>query len=178
MKIKFLLACLAIPLFLACSEQDSEKVDITFSPENPRVRFADGKVQTGFDTSTNLPVFTDIPAPWFSFTAVIQNGSDKNVVVESLKLKMLGLTATQGMLTLESTLTAESFLDAVAPLPEVIATVTAGTTSPSTLSFYISGLSPAVTSGVYNVEVHAEGWFGTIDEPGAVFSQKYFFTTR
>jgi hypothetical protein len=109
---------------------------------------------------------------------VIQNGSNKNLIVDSLTLKMLGLTTTQGVITVESVVTAESFLGVQGALPVVIAEVTAGTTSPGTLNFYISGLSTAVSSGVYNVEVLAEGWFGAIDNPTSVFSQKYYFTTR
>ncbi len=178
MRIKFFLTCVALPFLLACSKQDSENVDITFSPENPKVKFVDGKVQTGFDTSTNLPVYTDIKAPWFKFSVVIENGSDKNLIVESLTLKMLGLTTTQGFVTVESVLTAESYIGEQDPAPEILATVTAGTSSPPTFEFYVSGLSEAVSSGVYTVEVHAEGWFGTLDDPTSLFSQKYFFTTR
>ena len=179
MKTKVLLTFFLFPILLSCSKQDSEKVEINFIPEDPKVKFADGKIQTGTDASTLLPVYEIVEAPWFKFRITIQNGADKNLVVESLVLKLSGLTTTSGIVTATSTITAESTIVASdVLLPTVIASVTAGTTSTESLEFYVSGLPTAVTSGVYNVEVQANGWFGTENDPVSVFSQKYFFTTR
>lgn len=178
MKKVFLLSLMAVTALMSCSKQDSEKVEITFAPESPKVKFVNGKIQTGTDTSTNQPIYQEIKAPWFKVDVNVRNGADKNLILESLKLKMLGLSNSQGVVTVESNLTAESFIGGTGTVPEVLDSVTAGTTSPITLTFYVQGLSTDVTSGVYNVEVLAGGWFGTIDNPTSIFSQKYFFTTR
>lgn len=172
---KIALSILTLVIISSCSESDSEKVEFTFTPDNPQVKFVDGKVQTGTDDSTGLPVYEDIEAPWFKFRVTVSNGSAKNLVVDSIKLTMTGLTNTTGPISLSSEITASSYIGTGA-LPTAIAIVNAGGTQES-VDFYISGLSEAVTSGVYNVEVLAEGWFGTIDDPGSKFSQKYFFTT-
>ncbi|MBY0384389.1 hypothetical protein K2X05_04450, partial [bacterium] len=167
---------LTIAFVASCSETDSDKVEFTFIPDNPQVKFVDGKVQTGTDSSTNLPVYEDIEAPWFKFKITVSNGSAKNLVVDSLKLTMTGLSGTTGTVAVTAEITAASYLG-VTPLPTSVVEVNAGGTSLESPYFYIKGLSTAVTSGVYNVEVLAEGWFGTVDNPGAKFSQKYFFTT-
>lgn len=176
MSIKnILFSILAVVLVVGCSETDSEKVEFTFIPDNPQVRFVDGKVQTGVDTTTGVITYTDIPAPWFKFRATVKNGSAKNLIVDSLKLTLTGLSSGAGTVTVTTELSASSYIGMAAVQPAV-ADVPAGAQE-ETVDFYVSGLSDAITSGVYNVEVLAEGWFGTIDDPGAKYSQKYFFTT-
>ncbi len=171
MTIRFFSALLALPLLLSCSKQDSEKVEINFVPESPKVKFAKGAVQTG--TST----YQEISPPWFKFNFTVQNGSDKNVIIESLLLKLTGLSATDGTVTVEKTLTVASIIGGTTN-DIVLEEVTAGQTSEATVDLHVQQLSSIVTSGVYTVEVEARGWFGTINEPVSVFSQKYFFTTQ
>ncbi len=174
MKKVFLLSVIAATALMSCSKQDSEKVELTFSPETPKVKFAKGNVQTGSDD--NGPTFQEVKAPWFKFNLTVQNGADKNVIVESLVLKFTGLSTTDVVVVVEKTVAVDSSIPALTTT--VLADVTAGTTSAATVDLYVQELSPLVTSGVYSVEVTAQGWFGTLNDPVSVYSQKYFFTTR
>lgn len=175
MKKVFLLSLIAVTALMSCSKQDSEKVELTFSPEAPKVKFAKGSVQTGTDADGN-PTLQEVKAPWFKFNLTVQNGADKNVIVESLVLKFTGLSSTDGVVIVEKTVGVDSSIPAITA--SVLADVTAGTTSTATVDLYVQELSPLVTSGVYSVEVTAQGWFGTLNDPVSVYSQKYFFTTR
>ncbi len=175
MRAKFLLTLITLPVLMACSKQDSEKVDINFSPDNPKVKFADGSVLISTDAA-GISSYEEVKAPYFKFNFTVNNGSDKNVIVDSFKIKLTGLSTTDGFITLEADITVESIFGTTTQI--VLADVPAGLTSTQSVDFYVADLSPLVTSGVYSVEVQALGWFGTINEPSAVFSQKYFFTTR
>ena len=175
MKAKFLLTLITLPVLMACSKQDSEKIDINFSPENPKVKFADGSVLVSTDAN-GVATYEEVKAPYFKFNFTVNNGSEKNVIVDTFKVKLTGLSTTQGFITVEKDVTVESSIIATTQI--VLADVAAGLTSTQSVDFYVPDLSPLVTSGVYSVEVQAIGWFGTINEPSAVFSQKYFFTTR
>lgn len=175
---KILFSIFALVLITGCAETDSEKVEFTFIPDNPQVRTVDGKVQTGMDTTTGLATYETISAPWFKFKMTVSNGSAKNLVVDSLKLTMTALSSTAGTVTATSEFSADSYkgpASVVGTLTSIVE-VGPGGTSPETLDLYVSGLVDGIK--VYNVEVLAEGWFGTIDNPGAKFSQKYYFTTN
>lgn len=175
MRATFLLTLITLPLLIACSKQDSEKIKIDFSPENPKVKFADGSVLVSTDAD-GIATYEDVKAPYFKFNFTVTNGSDKNVIVDLFKIKLTGLSASSGFITLETDVSVESIIGTTTQI--VLADVAPGLTSTQSVDFYVADLSPLVTSGVYSVEVQALGWFGTINEPNTVFSQKYFFTTR
>lgn len=168
---------------VACSEEDSEKVDATFIPSNPDVRFYDSSVFLYTDPETQLAVTEPIIGPWFRFKIKVTNGSSKTVIVSNLDLKLTSVSATQGVVNFETDFSSADLVEnkqANAPgdplASQVILVVPPAGSGESTY-FYVTELPTSVTTGVFNVEVTASGWFGTLEAPTDKFQQKYFFTT-
>jgi hypothetical protein len=169
---------------VACSEEESEKVDASFIPSNPNVNFYDSNIFLYTDTVTSLPVSEPIDGPWFRFKMEISNSSAKTVVVSNLTLKLTGVSAIEGIISAEAEFSASDLVENKQPLPnpdpaaaQAITVVLANETK-TTSYFYVTNLPEAVVTGVFNVEVTATGWFGTVDVPTDRFEQKYFFTTN
>lgn len=175
-------------VFVACSEEDSEKVDISFSPENPRVYFYDLPL-TLYTDDNGDPVTTVIKQPWFRVQLNVNNGADKSLVISNFNLTVKGVSASQGFSSSAIQISPSSLFvnnnadedDDLTVMAEISASNTAliPAVDPDEKKnyIYIHSLPSDVTTGVFNVEVEAVGWFGTIANPMGVFRQKYYFTT-
>ncbi len=182
-------ALLFCATLVGCSEEDSEKVDITFAPENPRVQFFDQPLILYTSTSGDL-VKETIKAPWFRIKMNVNNGSGKNVVISNFKFNVKGISSSQGFSSSTIQVTPSALYvnknelsdDDITYIGESAAgevklIPTASDVSDNVDYIYVQGLPSDVTTGVFNVEVEAQGWFGTTVAPTAVFQQKYYFTT-
>lgn len=187
-KLLWSLLCVSLVVLVSCSEEDSEKVNISFSPENPRVQFYDLPL-TVYTNTDGDPQIEKIKAPWFRIKMNVANGASKNVVISNFNIKLKGVNSNQGFSAGDISIDPSALFvnknkdegDNKTVMEEV--PTSSSLPIPSYVGnddldyIYVSGLPADVTTGVFNVEVEAVGWFGTTTNPTSVFRQKYYFTT-
>jgi hypothetical protein len=179
--LKIFVLCLIAVSFAGCSDDDVDKVDVTFSPDNPRVNFQNKNLFLYTDGDGN-PVVEEVKGPWFKTNVSVSNNSSKGVVISKMEFKVTGIsTMGGGFQSASIDFEADSLLgnknqDATDDT-DVLLALAAGQTGEIT-DVYISELPPTVTTGVFSVEVTVSGWFGTAESATDVFIQKYFFTTN
>jgi hypothetical protein len=177
---KLFTLCFLTFCFLGCSDDEVDKVDVTFSPENPRVYFYDKNLILYTDGDGN-PVTEEVKGPWFKTSLSVTNGSSKGVVFNKIEFKLTGIAPVGGLQSAASVIEADDLFDnkdqSTANDSDVLVFVQPGETKPIP-NIYISNLPPSVTTGVFSVEVIVTGWFGTVENASDIFTQKYFFTTN
>ncbi len=161
----------------SCSDNNVDDIDLNFTPSRPKVKTSNAKLY--LYTGSGGDVFEDITAPWVKVGLSLSNGTTKSIVVDKITIKASGASAIGGFMSSDYIIDSESLLvnknagdeDDV----EVLFAFSPGESSLEPVYIYLGGL-PAVT-GVYSVEITMHGWFGTVDNPGKAFIQKYYFVT-
>lgn len=178
MKISWRLGLFLSFMILSSCSDDSENIKVTFEPSHPIVRFTSPSIPLGTDAQ-GTTTYHDVTGPWFLMKLTINNGSKRNVVIDSLSLKLSGQAPDNSLV--EATVAVDAtnvFITGTGPLPtSYILSVPPGMTS-TTEDIYVENLPSTVPSGVYFVEMEAVGWFGDPTTPQQEFRQKYYFTTN
>lgn len=182
-KLTLLIFSLAL---VQCGNNDnSQKVDLIFEKQNPIVIPSDYSLLLYKDPVTLLPVTETITGPWFQFKYSITNGTSKELIIQTLVVKVTGISTAGAEVTAEAKISVTDLLvnkDSDTTNDRLfLEDVLAGKVlqaSQMTLGVYIGSLPTPTMSTVFNVEIEAIGWFGAIDAPSEKFSKKFYLTTQ